>query len=445
MEAKAYFQQTNAAGVSLHSHLTEVIHKLITSKDPNALENFENISLETKKAHFTAAEPGAKNVCPPPAPTDEAWKKRSNALFRVDAGDSAGVPNLLEEASLFEWAGIGLAVEEVYRLFLAMTGLKASQKLKSVRFFGKIFGTAKDYYIVEGEFQELPKTTAVAVEGATPPEPPGTGLNQYAYFVTNDISEPFSLLPDVTPAQVVAAALLKKYFTGNLDAPVRCFPPFMGNESVFLRAQIARIYAATKLAPEGKFKLDEEVETGPQPLVEEPEYEAAGAADMLEADKWCHLVPKILKIGRCTNPVKEGEGEEGGEEEVEEPEEETPALTAVSADEQISELMPEMPEPAWSIKQYGSRDAAVVIAKSNRWPGAFSAFKGGKFANLYMGDGSMRLGGAFTPVAPPKILGEPEDAEEQPDVTLEAENEVLKAIEEAKMAAEAAAEEEAEE
>ena len=35
------------------------------------------------------------------------------------------------------WAGVGIAQEEAYRLFLAMTKLRASQGLKSVRFFGK--------------------------------------------------------------------------------------------------------------------------------------------------------------------------------------------------------------------------------------------------------------------------------------------------------------------
>ena len=89
----------------------------------------------------------------------------------------------------------------------------------------------------------------------------------------------------------------------------------------------------------------------------------------------------------------------------------------------------------WTIKLYGSRNAAVAMAKSKVWPGAFSACKGGKFANIYIGDGC--IGGyGFTPEPPPKILSEADDVVEQDDVTLDAENELLKAIEEAKMAAE---------
>ena len=60
------------------------------------------------------------------------------AALQVDAAGDAAVPNLLEEAALFEWAGVGLAQAEVYRLFLAMTKLKAQNQLKSVRFFGKV-------------------------------------------------------------------------------------------------------------------------------------------------------------------------------------------------------------------------------------------------------------------------------------------------------------------
>ena len=48
--------------MSLHSHLTEVIHKLLATKDPNALGNFESLSLEVKAKHFTADEPGVTNV-----------------------------------------------------------------------------------------------------------------------------------------------------------------------------------------------------------------------------------------------------------------------------------------------------------------------------------------------------------------------------------------------
>ena len=38
----AFFSQAGTDGVSVRSHLTEVIHRLLLSKEPNALEQLEN-------------------------------------------------------------------------------------------------------------------------------------------------------------------------------------------------------------------------------------------------------------------------------------------------------------------------------------------------------------------------------------------------------------------
>ena len=64
-----------------------------------------------------------------------------NALFTADFDDEdPGLPNVVEELGLFEQAGVGLAREEAYRLFLAMAGLKKANGLASIRFFGKVGG-----------------------------------------------------------------------------------------------------------------------------------------------------------------------------------------------------------------------------------------------------------------------------------------------------------------
>lgn len=455
MGDKAFFLQQNTDGVSLHGHLTELIHSLLTSKDPNALEKLESLSLDVKAKHFKAAEAGTRNLPPAPAPNDNRWNKRSNQLHTTAAldDDDDGVPNVIEDMKLFSWAGVGISQEDAYRLFLAMTKLRASEGLKSLRFFGKILGTKRDYYVVESMLPPAPPAMPVK-EPKVPAEAPGAGLNSCTYFVTHDLAEPFVKLPDVTPAQVVVAASIKKFFTGELEAPVRCYPPFPGKEAAYLRAQLARIATATVLVPAGKFKFDEEVEEAP-PVIPTPadEYEAKAPDEMLEADNWCHLFPGILKIGRCTNPPKpEEEEEEAGDAEPEEPEEEVPALMAVSADAQISELtlVPDgepIALPAWStslaLNQGTGKEYAVAIAKSHRWPGAYSAaaMKEGKFASVYIGYGSENSGSSFTPAPPPFLLPEAADVDEQPEVTLEAENALLKEIEDAKMGAEAAAEE----
>ena len=64
--SQAYFSKEGPDGVSVRSHLAELIHKLLTSKDPDALSKLESLSLEVKAAHFDAAAgskpPGAKQV-----------------------------------------------------------------------------------------------------------------------------------------------------------------------------------------------------------------------------------------------------------------------------------------------------------------------------------------------------------------------------------------------
>ena len=67
-----------------------------------------------------------------------------NALFTADFDEEgAGLPNVVEELAMFEHAGVGLAREEGYRLFLAMVQLKQAHGLASIRLFGKVLGTTR--------------------------------------------------------------------------------------------------------------------------------------------------------------------------------------------------------------------------------------------------------------------------------------------------------------
>lgn len=53
---------------------------------------------------------------------------------------------------------------------------------------------------------------------------------------------------------------IKRYFTGDLEAPVPGYPPFPGTEINLLRAQIARITAGVCVSPAGFFEVDEDAE-----------------------------------------------------------------------------------------------------------------------------------------------------------------------------------------
>jgi len=58
-------------------------------------------------------------------------------------------------------------------------------------------------------------------------------------------------LPDAQCKDIVDARNLKKVLTGNLDNAISGYPFFSGKERNYLRAQIARITAATVIVPSG--------------------------------------------------------------------------------------------------------------------------------------------------------------------------------------------------
>lgn len=239
----------------------------------------------------------------------------------------------MEAAFYFEQAGIGLNKDESYYIFLALKDLIRAQPIQTCRFWGKILGLEMNYIIAEVQLREgeEEEETGEQGEGTTaegeketgeageedeekeagppkstykppppiPKEPNGTGTNKYVYFVCNEPGKPWVKLPPVTPAQIVCARKIKKFFTGWLDAPVVSFPPFPGNEANYLRAQIARISAGTHVSPTGFYQFgeeEEEEEEGADTYEENPEFEPPPVAEMVESlATWAHHVKGILK------------------------------------------------------------------------------------------------------------------------------------------------------
>jgi hypothetical protein len=69
-----------------------------------------------------------------------------------------------------------------------------------LRFWGKIYGSQKDYLIVEGvlDSQEEEKDDITM-------EKRGEGVNKWVFWVTDNLLEDWVQLPDVKPAHVVVA------------------------------------------------------------------------------------------------------------------------------------------------------------------------------------------------------------------------------------------------
>ncbi|XP_003898320.2 radial spoke head protein 4 homolog A isoform X1 [Papio anubis] len=458
--AKAYLLKTSSkSGFNLYDHLSNMLTKILNERPENAVDIFENISQDVKMAHFSKKFDALHNENEM-LPTYEIAEKQK-ALFlqgHLEGVDQEledeiaenALPNVMESAFYFEQAGVGLGTDETYRIFLALKQLTDTHPIQRCRFWGKILGLEMNYIVAEVEFREgedeeeveeedvaeerdngeseadedeedeLPKSFYKAPQ-AIPKEESRTGANKYVYFVCNEPGRPWVKLPPVIPAQIVIARKIKKFFTGRLDAPIISYPPFPGNESNYLRAQIARISAGTHVSPLGFYQFgeeegeeEEEVEGGQNSFEENPDFEGIQVIDLVESlSNWVHHVQHILSQGRCNwfNSIqKNEEEEEEGEEEDEEKEEPDyieqevgpPLLTPISEDLEIQNI------PPWTtrlssnlIPQY-----AIAVLQSNLWPGAYAFSNGKKFENFYIGWGHKYSPDNYTPPVPPPVYQE---------------------------------------
>ncbi|XP_045044635.2 radial spoke head protein 4 homolog A isoform X2 [Desmodus rotundus] len=431
--AKAYLLKTSSkSGLNLYDHLSNMLTKILDEQPENAVDIIENISQDVKMAHFSKKLDTLHNENEM-LPTYEIAEKQK-ALFlqgHLEGADQEledeiaenSLPNVMESAFYFEQAGVGLGTDETYRIFLALKQLTDTHPIQRCRFWGKILGLEMNYIIAEVEFREgedeeeveeedvteerdngesegeeddeLPRSFYKAPQ-ATPKEESRTGANKYVYFVCNEPGRPWVKLPSVTPAQIVIARQIKKFFTGRLGTPIISYPPFPGNESNYLRAQIARISAGTHVSPLGFYQFseeegeeEEEVESGRDSFEENPDFEGIQVVDLVESlSNWVHHVQHILPQGRCNwfNPIQKSEEEEEDDDEEKEEEKEPdyieqevgpPLLTPLSEDLEIQSI------PPWTtrlcsnlIPQY-----AIAVLRSNLWPGAYAFCNGNSGCN----------------------------------------------------------------
>lgn len=386
------------------THMTQVVHQIVQERPRNATDALESIStfVQTGKlvqpanptiyhdrrpkpkrllnptTHFDInfAQKFGQQLVPPKAAkkaTDEEEEPEGEEA-EEDKGELADV---VSEQNIFNRLGEGLAEEEAFRVAVALKRLLDKEPLAKARFWGKINGTKRSYYIAETKVDENRVADKDAVEeeaveqvGKAPEtifqalntyaarnpvkilgEESGKGLNENRYYVaTSDDLTEWTLLADVLPNHIVAARFIHKAFTGDLDAVVDCHPQFPGVEKHYLRAQIARISCAATIAPkdihitEGAVEEEEEDEEGnkkprrfevrayeelpPLNNQEAPDAEDAEAVapvknwfygykfdELLEPKSWQHIAPTLLKEGRVMKfkPEEEEAPEEGEE------------------------------------------------------------------------------------------------------------------------------------
>ena len=129
---------------------------------------------------------------------------------------------------------IGIDFGEYGSLILqkSLKALAVSSQATFIRFWGKIMGTEKDYFVVEG-------SAPAAEDGAARPEdfePRGSGVNTYAYWVATSPEGPWEALDDLESADLAASRTFKVAFTGNLDREIVTNPYYFKKERHYLRA-----------------------------------------------------------------------------------------------------------------------------------------------------------------------------------------------------------------
>lgn len=100
----------------------------------------------------------------------------------IDKGAKYNVENFIQNAEMLEWAGVSFGEEDTYKISKAINRLAVMSGAQRLAFFGKIFGTQKDYWIICGGLQG-------AEETAKDPqiEKRGEGVNQLVFWVTDNL------------------------------------------------------------------------------------------------------------------------------------------------------------------------------------------------------------------------------------------------------------------
>jgi len=454
-ECKAFLQRPSGSGNggTVFNHVAEILLKLVEERPANPVDVFEEVSAAVKQSAYNAIDAPLR-----PSYQDHPsiqWARSTVEQLRIkgpgedqSVGKDQGcnVQNLAEDALLFEMAGIGINTHQAAALATGLRKLAEKEPLKSVRFWGKITGTQRDYWVAEcqyknpSDFEPAPKeaTESKATSSFKPGEPPeaekmGEGLNKYVYFVVgyeldtdgifgNYTYDKWIKLPPVRPEYIIAAKKIKKMFTGCLDAPVNAYPPFPGSEAEYLVAQINRITRGATMTMNGLWAV-EEVEEGEETYkqvrkaidgdapyeVKKTGYEGLANPETYKAD-WVHHpeYPSILSkgtgAGRCSYvppPLdEEGNPIEDPDEDKEEAEPDNKTI------EEESNVYGEVPSHSVRLAVPKLGDFSPAVLRSNRWIGAYTIAYETTDLNVYVGDGLKFGPEPFQILMPPVLPAE---------------------------------------
>ncbi len=247
-QSKADSQMRN-----LYDHIVEVVDRIVMSCPHKAIQCFEEVSYlikngdRVKLEEFIRVNENTNYAvhCDQTAAGTKDTITRLRDLLQSDnqdadaGGDGEGqgsITNIQDLMSLNKnvWNCAGIDFGEYCTLILqkSIKKLAITSQASFLRFWGKILGTEKDYYIVEG-------SAPAPEDGRQRPEdfePRGSGVNSLAYFVANSPDGPWEPLDDLECSDLAASRTFRVSFTGDLNREIVTNPFYFKKEKDYLRA-----------------------------------------------------------------------------------------------------------------------------------------------------------------------------------------------------------------
>lgn len=424
---------------TLYHHLQRLYQvKLEMNDDQKFLDLFEDISLRLKIEGKYTLEPTVdktvifyleqfcKNIA--------QKKPLILPLMKTDTdvpepfGPVGGVLDYYTIFQTLEWVGLSIGSKESYMLTTSLRNFVAKKGLKGLKFWGKIYGSKKDYFIAE-----CPDAEAAGGESPDPDmEPRGSGVNKNVYYVTSDLTQDWIELGDARPVHIKAAREIRYLFTGELDTKIVTNPHFPGLERDYLRCQIARIVQSTTIIPGGMFRPTQD-----NPIAFEPIDEAKPlkVKDLIYLNNWVHSLPHILNQGRITHkeiePPQNHPNPDKFKEEYIASDPFDKILKPISEDKPLTSSFPNIKIPSWKIQflyddkiytnpnlpinpeKDTTSNYTIIVIRCLRWPGLHVIRYKNENYHLYFGWGhkfiDTNMGERFVYEKFPTILGDPEE------------------------------------
>lgn len=280
--------------------------------------------------------------------------------------------NFVEENS-FIYNEIGRGLSEIESNAINQSLKYHSEKeKKNFRYFGKIFGTERDYNIIYSSQKSTKKENfgnkekKIEEEKELKPhwEKENVGVNSFIIYVSTNY-ENWQKLPNIGPEHIRASRRQKILFSGNLSKNLekRGFP---GSEEFYLKCQIIRILCSNFVIPQGYYKLDEETN---KVIIDKETLEelSLNFEDLNSLENWVHKYPSILKSGRFSHFVPSFYNEEQKDDLLQGLEDNEPLIDLLRA-------LNEDTEKLWKTRYFGKKDLFTKIVKENEIQNSFGVY-----------------------------------------------------------------------